>query len=342
MDTVDFNKYHRFHNVHLEDTPIKVAEALSKKIQSLIQSTPLREPLAPKREKIKSVFIKEAQIRQYHEEVVARCVEVGEKLGGVRTLNVKGMNFVVPLDPLQVATEHESAKSEIASRIHIDETREHMQESRRWENTSRTVDELVFDAEQVKVPFMLFLEKVADDSEGELCLKIDNPHIIKERVSLERKVTDDLKLVDLPKEAVVRKIGDALRNSVIVRTPEDITHFVQGLQQACLEKHWDVSFKNIWDEKSRPNGYVGVHARIRIVEEGKVVLAELQIHLPEIYDGTVCCAKEEAHRVYEYDRMAYGPDRTGRKIMSPSFTNPTGMLIYLSHMKKILEPKEEA
>ena len=66
-------------------------------------------------------------------------------------------------------------------------------------------------------------------------------------------------------------------------------------------------FINLWTENF-PGGYTGVHAYVltKSSDGNEGVLAEIQVHLREVYDGTPHCAKEYSHHAYEYYREAYG------------------------------------
>ncbi|MBS4168329.1 hypothetical protein [Parachlamydia sp. AcF125] len=286
--------------------------------------------------KVKSAFAEEAKLSKYREESVKKFQKVGEHYGGTKLLNLKGMTFVVPLDAEKVEQGYQEKKQEIASRISIIEDREHIQQARSWQNSSTTVADLLKDAESLKGTYAGFLREIAFQNNGEAHFGPDDMFITKSESSLRRKVNDDMKILGKTEEQCTQQAGDSLRGTVVLEKPENITGFVRAFQEKCQEKGYDVTFKNVWKE-DRSTGYVGVHAKVKMVtDQGKTVLAELQLHLPQIYDGTIACVKEQSHHIYEYAREAYGPgSEETRKPQPPSFANGISKLQFLSHMLDI-------
>ncbi len=285
--------------------------------------------------KIQSKFIALSENHAFEKIENKRYQEVADQYGGYDTLILQGHEYVVPKKPEQVLSAYKELKTKISSKIVVDESIEHVKDAKKWENTAMTISELMKDAAIIKDEYAIFIKKLAEKNNGKACFGHNNQFILKSKHSIERKVKDDIKELDKAESEVVSKIADSIRGSIVVATPQDITHVVKELQSSAKEKGWDITFKNIWQE-DRANGYVGVHAKLKLITpEGRIVIAELQIHLPEIYNGTEKCIKEHNHKIFEYARIAYGPEKQGQKPQPPSFAKKISILQYLSHLKNI-------
>ena len=158
--------------------------------------------------------------------------------------------------------------------------------------------------------------------------------IVKSETSLSRKVIQDASHLNISQSEAVTKIRDALRGTLIVNTPKQVPLIAKAIQDFVARQGGEVIFRNFWEEE-RADGYVGVHAKILLpffdqeqeTVEKKYVIAEIQIHLRSIMDGTKKSAKEREHKIYEKLRKE---DFDTETISSAS------MLLYLTGIKACL------
>ena len=80
------------------------------------------------------------------------------------------------------------------------------------------------------------------------------------------------------------------------------------------------------------------------------VLAEIQVHLREVYDGTPHCAKEYSHHAYEYYREAYGAAPASApsskfeglhemklaRVVPPTTGLDASTLVFYAHLNKVV------
>ena len=286
--------------------------------------------------KIQTAFHETVKMHDWEHSQAELYKACGEKYGGTKELNLRGHTYIVPQAPEKVIAAYKDVKGEISSQIKIEEPKEHMAEARKWTNSSGSVESLMKDAASLKNDYASFVRELAGQNNGQACFGPNDKFILKGKDSLTRKLNDDMKELHCSAEQAIQRMGDSLRGSVVVDSPRDITNLAAALQAKAKEKGWDITFKNVWSE-DRANGYVGVHAKVKLVNaEGKTVLAELQIHLPQIYNGEMTCVKEQAHHVFEYGREAYwagGKEKSAPH--PPPFANQISVLQYLTHLEKV-------
>ncbi len=284
-----------------------------------------------------SKIYREDQYIRFKENEYKIYEQTGQGLGGTKRLHLDKIDLIVPLKPEEVLKEYVKVKQKIAEVIKIDEPIAHRAESKKWMNTSRSISELLKDARSISDEFANMIEGLASSNHGKACFGPNRQFMLKSNESLERKAKDDAILFDITLEESIAGIGDSIRGTVVVKTPQDVTLFISELQRESKSKGWDVTFKNLWNE-DRVDGYVGVHARMKIRGgNGNEVLAELQIHLPQIYNGDDKCVKEFSHKTYEYAREAKGPknEKGEREPLPPSYAGSSSLLQYCSHLKQI-------
>lgn len=322
-----------------ESTVSKKIEELEQKQQLTSEFSEKLTPTTPKK-MATTKFQKHLDMKTYLDNELEKYKKVGEQYGGVEVKNIHGQNYVIPREPQKISEAHAEIRLKIAQQFSIHEPKAHVEAAQAWENSSTTPEQLHKDAESFKDEFIDFLKEAAANSHGKACMGPNNIYVLKSTKSLSRKVNDDVKTLrgKSPEEAVkkaVSKVEDALRGTIVVDKPADITTVVRDLQNACNAKGWDISLTNIWQIET-PGGYVGVHAKIKLTnKENVTVLSEVQIHLPQIYDGSERCVKESSHGIYEYRREAYGPTKKGSLVTPPAFAGHVSRLQFLSHMLEI-------
>lgn len=240
----------------------------------------------------------------------------------------KEIEAIIPSNPTVVKERWTQYKKEIAEEIgSINPSAS--KESSLWENSARSVEDLLRDAKQAAPLFRAGCFQIAKETSSEPYFGPGGREIIKGKKSLTRKVLQDADIAGISQEEATQKIRDALRGTLIADSPEQVSLIAAKIQDFVKRQGGELIFKNFWQDKERKNGYVGVHAKILlpfyVAHQGetlkKIIIAEIQIHLRSFMDGTMRSAKEREHRIYEKVRKEEVDEEA---IASAS------MLIYLS------------
>lgn len=208
-------------------------------------------------------------------------------------------------------------------------------ESRLWNNTAETVDEILNDAKMMMPSFKKACEEIAKDVGVKMTYGPNDAYAVKGRESLTRKIDTDSEQMGITKEESLKMIGDVLRGTVVVNDPRQIPLVVDKVKNFAMQMGGDVVFKNLWIEE-RASGYIGVHAKLHLPvvdEKGgkiseKMMIVELQIHLDSIMDGSPECIKEYTHTIYE-------KVRTGT--VDPLRVNPISRVLFASALKPLAD-----
>ena len=236
---------------------------------------------------------------------------------------------IIPSNPTEVKSRWVQHKNQIAEKIGpIDPGSS--KESALWENSAHSIEDLLKDAKQAAPLFRLGCLQIAKETRSEPFFGPGGREIVKSEKSLTRKVLDDSAKAGISQEQATLKIRDALRGTLIADRPEQVSLIAAKIQEFVNRQGGEVIFKNFWNEE-REDGYVGVHAKIlfpfHIAQEGesikKIVIAEVQIHLRSIMDGTKRSAKEREHKIYEKIR---------KEDADPDAIASASMFLYLSGM----------
>lgn len=255
------------------------------------------------------------------------ALEVTKLGGGVYNSD---LHAIVPVQPRLVHFEWQRNKEIITRRIGQIFPIETVEYSR-WKNTARTIDELLFDVKQVAPSFLENCSYITLKTDSRLSFGPANAHMVKSKKSLKRKVKQDSRKIGISEEMAVSKIGDALRGTIITYSPQQIKPITEEIKAYVNRAGGHVFFRNYWEE-DRQSGYVGIHAKLFLPVQERMVLAELQIHLDSIMDGTATCVKEREHDLYE-------KGRSGK--FDPVLLSGASKLLYLSALRKsgVLEEK---
>lgn len=252
---------------------------------------------------------------------------VVEELGG--GVYNSEIDAFVPFSSTVIRSEWSKYKNEIAERIgSIDSNM--TGESERWENSARTIDELLEDAKMAADSFRKSCLNIADKTHSIAYFGHNDQSLIKERASLTNKVKQTAEELGISREDAVTKIRDALRGTIIVDYPEQVVGVVEAINEFALSENRKAIFINTWED-NRPSGYVGVHAKILLPirdEDGELIdrniIVEIQIHLKCIVNASLDSAKERTHQVYEQMR--------GEKTSEKQYSAST--LLYLTCLKE--------
>lgn len=249
----------------------------------------------------------------------------------------KNLHAVIPTDRSQTEKEWKETKDYIA---HVIGPLPHLPVSHNflWENSSHTVEDLLQDALFMAPSFKADFQYMALVTGTTAYFGSDHRHLIKTRESLISKVQRDASVLEISEKEAVAKIGDTLRGTLIVDDLMQIPAVIAEMLYYADCKKAEVAFKNLWAEE-RESGYVGIHAKIRLPlpkfiasTTQRYMLAEIQIHLHPIVDGTDECVKERAHLIYEQARL----EKFDYLALSSA-----SKLLFLTAMQDILKSLEE-
>lgn len=258
---------------------------------------------------------------------IGKMVNKRELGGGSYSISLKA---IMPANPMQVQMQWEQMKNKIARVVNILPFPVN-KESMLWDNTASSISEILSDAKKLSPIFQKICRDVANIKKCRVNYGPNDKCIIKSEESLTRKVKQDAHVMGISETDSLKKIGDALRGTLIVKRPSEIASIVDLIAKKVKDIGGSIVVKNLWAE-DRLSGYVGVHAKILLpvpVEKGekqKYLIVELQIHLKAVMDGTENCAKERQHLIYENVRTAK---------FNPLEVSAASKLIYLTAMDRI-------
>lgn len=234
------------------------------------------------------------------------------------------VDAIVPLDPDRIHFEWQKRRNAIANKI--GKIHPSAIENCVFNNSATSIDELLADAEKLAPDFRKACVRIAKKTNSVAYFGPGNAYLLKSHRSLERKVTQDALKIGISKMESIAKIGDALRGTIITPNPLDIQKIAKEIKAYLTKKNGKVFFRNYWKEE-RPSGYVGVHAKMLLPIDGgkRFILAEIQIHLNCIMDGTPNCVKEREHVLYEEGREDH---------FDPIIMSYASKLLYLTALKK--------
>lgn len=256
-------------------------------------------------------------------EIDSRSVSVVEEMGG--GIYYRQVDAIVPFFPDIVNAEWLKLKNSISKRIgYIGPGPS--KKTDLWRNNANSIDLLIEDAKLAAPHFLKMCEVTARKTGTLVNFGINNQHMIKSKKSLKRKIRESLSQGDSEEDAV-RKVRDSLRGTIIAEIPEQIPLIVHYMKEYARTIGSEAVFINIWEE-NRSSGYVGVHVKILFpifdengIDTGSKIIAEIQIHLRCIMDGTKHSVKEREHLLYE-QMMAKGVD--------PKIQTAASKLLYLT------------
>lgn len=238
------------------------------------------------------------------QDVDTSIIKVVDELGGgVYDYEVEA---VIPFFPSQIRREWKRYKNEIAERIGPVYPLPTVQ-SNLWENSAKTIDDLLKDARLTAPYFKEKCVQIAKKTDAVAYFGAGDESIVKSRASLTRKVKRISQELGVSEEQAVSRVRDALRGTIAVDTPEQISLVVDAIKEFAQSEKREVVFINIWEE-NRLTGYIGVHAKLLLpVYEKQMciqknIIVEIQIHLKCVMESTRSSVKEGGHFLYEHVR----------------------------------------
>lgn len=268
-------------------------------------------------------------------EIDLHAAIIAEELGG--GIYDEEIQATVPTQPKLITEEWKRCKDLISSKI--GSINPPSSEGSSWENSARTIDELLTDASTTAPTFLELAENIAVQTGSITNFGVNNQHMIKSYESLSRKIQKDSADLGISESVATSKIGDSLRGTLITDTAEKVQRVVEMIKFDTNALGGKAVFKNYWEYSRDDSGYIGVHAKIILpvpelnkgVISKRQIVTELQIHLSHIMDGTDECVKERAHLLYEHERQ----DDYDKSTLSAA-----SQLLFLAALRQYLETYE--
>lgn len=172
------------------------------------------------------------------------------------------------------------------------------------ENSARTIEQLYLDEQEGAVIFLHTCQLIAEASGGSSHFGPSNANITKSISSIESKVQRMQADVGCSTELAISQIDDGVRGTLSFKTPSQLKLGVETFMRLAEKNGWQIDCSNLWENEFDYGGYLDVDIRILIPLPGnRTVVAELQFHLKDFYDGTSVSPVSRAHKVYEEMRM---------------------------------------
>jgi hypothetical protein len=144
---------------------------------------------------------------------------------------------------------------------------------------------------------------------------------------------------------IISEIGDAVRGTLLASKLMQVPLLIEKVNALIINLGGQViGLKDFWNKPSKL-GYVGIHLKVFLplsngseqaqpAPNSKFLLGEVQIHLPNVMDGTLACPKELAHRLYKAQGNAAAEEAPPELVSASN-------LIYLIGVTKLLKSENE-
>lgn len=186
------------------------------------------------------------------------------------------------------------------------------------ENSATTTDELYFDELEGAEIFLPICQQVAQSGGGTAHFGPGNVNIVKSKDSILSKVQRTHSESGASVAHAIAQIDDGVRGTISYDTPEQLRSGMKEFLRLADQNGWEVDVSNLWENEEDYGGYIDFDVRIMIPLSGnRHVVAELQFHLNDFYDGTKDSPVSRAHKVYEEMRMI---PVTGKSNVNLSYT----------------------
>lgn len=176
-------------------------------------------------------------------------------------------------------------------------------EDPKFANHAGSVAELLEDAQAAEPLLRSVVGASAQAAGGDANFGPGGKFALKSPESLQRKVRDRTEARQQGEADVVKGISDAVRGSVLVDTPEQLKKASEAIR-AAVEKAGGKIFVDNKFKTPHEFGYGAVHADLLLPagDSGRMIRAEVQLHLKAVNDGTMQSVKESSHKFYELIR----------------------------------------
>lgn len=219
---------------------------------------------------------------------------VGAEKGSGSTLNV--VKAPVPKNLEALRRDVVAARQKIADILgDVGDT-----EDPKFANHAESADEVLQDAQAAEPLLRSVVGASAQAAGGEANFGPGGKFALKSPESLQRKVRERIETRQQGEAAVVKGISDAVRGSVLVDTHEQLKKASEAIR-AAVEKAGGKIFVDNKFKTPHEFGYGAVHADLLLPagDSGRMIRAEVQLHLRAVNDGTMQSVKESSHKFYE-------------------------------------------
>lgn len=173
-----------------------------------------------------------------------------------------------------------------------------------WTNSAKSVEELLEDEQEGAKIFLNLCNEVTKNVNGQAHFGPDNCNITKTEESIRSKIARGKAESQSPESHVIQHMEDGVRGTLSFATPEQLKEGIQCFAELAEQQKWQVEYNNLWKNEEDYSGYLDIDVKIKIpLTQGRSIIAELQFHLEDFYDGTKGSIVSRAHKVYEILRM---------------------------------------
>ncbi|MBN9564644.1 MAG: hypothetical protein J0G29_00875 [Alphaproteobacteria bacterium] len=242
------------------------------------------------------------------------------------------LDYFVPGNPVLIQNLWFIARDIIASQIGVvSPTRSDAPETAFWANSACTVQDLFSAATRNVNGFMAKFRNIASQVPGaRVSFGPGDQFAQKSLESLTRKINQ---MIDEGVEFPVKKVNDALRGTIIIGSPGGVAQIIPILNRNFPNNA--IIFSNKFAQ-TYASGYVGIHGSVLYINGNDAIIAEMQIHLSNIMDGTANCPKEFTHGIYEKTRLiSLNPTPDEQVLLAKG--NSAQQIVYLFGMNRTLE-----
>lgn len=181
-------------------------------------------------------------------------------------------------------------------------------DSKFWTNSASSKDELLQDEITASQSFLEVCTQVAEEIGATPHFGPNNVNITKSPKSIQEKIDRIMTETSASEAYAVSYIEDGVRGTLSFRTPEELKNGVLAFAKILELKGWEFDLTNIWENEFDYSGYLDIDAKIRIplpsqTDSPRYIMAEIQFHLDDFYDGRSDCVVSRAHKIYEVLRM---------------------------------------
>ncbi|CCB88772.1 hypothetical protein [Simkania negevensis] len=171
-------------------------------------------------------------------------------------------------------------------------------------NSATTIEELYQDEQEGAEIFLPICQQVAESGGGTAHFGPENVNIIKSKESILSKVQRTQSESGASVAHAIAQIDDGVRGTISFDTPEQLRAGMKEFLHLAKQNGWEIDVSNLWENEQDYGGYIDFDVRIMIpLGQDRQVVAELQFHLNDFYDGTKDSPVSRAHKVYEEMRM---------------------------------------
>lgn len=172
-------------------------------------------------------------------------------------------------------------------------------------NTAGSIEELMAHAKEVAPAYAKIVREAAGETGGEAAFGPNDSALLKKEAKIRGNIPKKMAEKAKSFEQVLGEFSDAVRGSLIFPTIQTMKEGILSVKAKIEAAGGSISIDNKYEGKLKPSGYSAVHAQINMpTKDGGTVQAELQFHLPWMFDGKGGGAKEFTH-----DLMDLGKDK---------------------------------